>query len=269
MINLWENLDNMSIVKKHWQETRYTFNLSLSLAKADFKLKNEGSYLGIIWYLLNPILTFTLLFLVFNDRLGQNISNYPLYLLFGIIMFNFFQNCTYESVRIIRESRWIIKSINFPIESLILGIILKNLFSHLFELIVAVAVILFLDANAAGIIFYFIILLFFMVFVFGASLILSSLTVYFNDIENVWSFGVRLLWLGTPIFYAIEGQTNLFYANLLNPMYYFITIARDIIIYSRTPDAWLLLAGIFYSLLVMSLGLFLFRKLKTKLAEKI
>jgi lipopolysaccharide transport system permease protein len=259
----------MSIVKKHWQEIRYTFNLSLSLAKADFKLKNEGSYLGIIWYLLNPILTFALLFLVFNDRLGQNISNYPLYLLFGIVMFNFFQNCTYESVRIIRESRWIIKSINFPIESLILGIILKNLFSHFFELIVVVAVMLFFHANFIGVIFYPIILLFFMVFIFGVSLILSSLTAYFNDIENVWNFGVRLLWLGTPIFYAIEGQTRLFYLNLFNPMYYFITITRDFVIYSRISDVWLLLAGFFYSLFIMSLGFLLFRKLKTKISEKI
>ena len=70
--------------------------LSFALAKAQFKLRNEGSYLGIFWYILNPIFIFSLLLLIFSTRVGQGIPHYPLYLLLGIIMFNFFQTATIE-----------------------------------------------------------------------------------------------------------------------------------------------------------------------------
>src|SRR4030042_3140482 len=93
---------------------RHFLDLSLEIAKSSFKLRNEGSYLGIFWYLLNPLLLFLLLLLVFSDRLGNSIPSYPLYLLLGIVIFNFFQQATTESTKIIvRDYGELIKSINF------------------------------------------------------------------------------------------------------------------------------------------------------------
>lgn len=219
-------MDTKSVLQK----IRSILGLGFVLAKAEFKLRNEGSYLGIFWYLLNPLLMFGLLFLVFSDRLGGNIPMYPLYLLTGIIMFNFFQSSTIESVGVILgDHRWIIKSINFPRESLVVSIVLKNLFSHFFEMVFLIVLLLFLKVSIVGMLYYFILLVFFLFFIFGISLILSSLTVYLVDIESIWIFASKLLWLGTPIFYSIAGQKNLFYINLLNPMYYFITVARSFV----------------------------------------
>jgi len=255
-------------IKKYYQKIKSILGLSLQLAKAGFKLRNEGSYLGILWYLLNPLLMFCLLFLIFSNRLGVEIPNYPLYLLLGIIMFNFFQQATTEATKtIIHEYRLLIKSINFPRESLIGSIVLKTLFSHLFEIILFIIFLLIFKNSLIGIISYPIILLFFCFFAFGVSLILAALTVYFIDLENIWLFASRLVWLGTPIFYAIEGQTRLFYINLLNPMYYFITIARDLIIYARTPELWLISGAVGYSLLFLVIGFLIFNKLKIKFAE--
>jgi len=249
--------------KNFWQ-------LRLTLAKAGFKLRNEGSYLGIFWYLLNPLLMFGLLLLVFTDRLGSNIPSYPLYLLLGIIMFNFFQRITTESTKIItQEYSGVIKSINFPKESLVGSVILKTFFSHLFEIILFVIFILIFKGSLIGLIFYPIILIVFCIFILGISLILSALTVYFVDLGNIWVFVSRLIWLGTPIFYAIEGQTRLFYVNLLNPIYYFITIARESIIYARVPELWLIFGMITYSLLFLLIGILIFNKLKIKFAEMI
>lgn len=246
-----------------------TLELSLALAKAGFKEKNEGSYLGIFWYLLNPLLLFLVLLLVFSDRVGTNIPKYPLYLLLGIIMFNSFQRATIDSTRVIRENRWIIKSINFPRESLVSSIVLKTLFSHIFEMILFTALALLFKSPLSGIIFYPLILIFFYIFIFGTSLILSSLTVYFLDMQNVWAFVSRLIWLGTPIFYAIGGQTRLFFVSLLNPMYYFITISRDVMVYMKMPQVWMIIGAIVYSLLFLVIGLLLFNKLKIKFAEMI
>jgi ABC-type polysaccharide/polyol phosphate export permease len=263
MFNLLFFEKKIKIVKRVW-------GLSLQLAKAQFKLRNEGSYLGVFWYLLNPLLMFSLLFLIFAQRLGTNIPNYSVYLLIGIVMFNFFQGATIEATRsIIAENAVLIKSINFPRESLILGIVIKNLFSHFFEIIMISFILIYFNISFFGIIGYFFILIFFCIFVFGFSLTLSALTVYISDVENIWNFGVRLVWFGTPIFYAIEGQTKLFYLNLLNPMFYFITIARDILIYNQVPETYLIMGVIFYSFLFLGAGLFVFEKLKYKFAELI
>jgi len=248
---------------------RRTLRLSIALAKAEFKLRNEGTYLGILWYLLNPLLMFTLLFFVFSDRLGQNIPYYPLYLLLGIIMFNFFQQTTIESTRIINEHNWIIKSINFPREALLGSIVLKFLFSHLFEIVVFFIFMLFLGTQITGIISYPLILFFFCLFISGVSFILSALAVYFIDLKNVWLFTSTLLWFATPIFYTIGSQTRLFIFNLFNPMYYFITIARETIIYSKMPELWMILGMIGYTFLALTVGFIVFNKLKKKFAELI
>ncbi len=245
------------------------FALSLVIAVTEFKLKNEGSYLGIFWYLLNPLLTFLLLLAIFATRLGEGIPHYPLYLLLGIIVFNFFQQTTTESTKIIHQNNNIIKSINFPQESLIGAVILKNLFSHILEIILFLIISLFLKAPITGILFYPWVLLIFSLFCFGVSLALSALTVHFVDLENIWAFIWRLMWFGTPIFYTIAGQTRLFLLNLLNPLYYFITITRDLVIYAKTPESWLLLAACCYSLLALIVGFSVFSRLKSKFAELI
>ena len=257
-------------MKKYYQKIKSVLGLSVQLAIAEFKLRNEGSYLGIFWYLLNPLLVFALLFLVFSDRLGSGIAQYALYLLFGIIIFNFFQSTTIESVSsMIKENKFIIKSINFSRESLILGIVIKNLFSHFFEVAFFMVMLIFFKISLIGMIYYFFVLFFLCLFTFGVSLLLSSLTVYFSDLESVWIFAVRLLWLGTPIFYAIAGQIRLYYINLFNPMYYFITVARDLIIYGINPGAAMIYGMIFYSVLLFLTGMLIFNKLKVKFAEKI
>jgi ABC-2 type transport system permease protein len=241
--------------------------LSLALAKAEFKLRNEGSYLGIFWYLLNPLLMFALLMLVFSNRLGSDIPNYPLYLLLGIIMFNLFQQATTESTKNIYQHDNIIKSIKFPYEVLLLSTILKVAFSHIFEVIVLIIFLLFFKIPLIGMVFYPAVLFFMIIFTLGVSFILSILTIHFMDMENIWAFASRLLWFATPIFYAVGGQTKLFLFNLFNPMFYFITVARDLIVYFKVPSLWMITGMVGFSLLSLFAGLFLFTSLKKKIAE--
>ena len=243
------------------------FGLSLALAQAGFKLKNEGTWLGVFWYLLSPVLIFLLLSSIFTDRLGGGIPLYPLYLFLGIILFSYFQKISSESVKILRTNEGIIKAIHFPKESLIGSAVLKTLFSHIFEVFILIIFLVIFGIPIKTMIFYPLILFFLSIFAFGASLILSSIEVYFSDLDHIWGFVSKLIWFGTPIFYAIEGQTRLFTANLFNPMFYIITVARDIIVYARMPEAWMILGMVGYSFLSLFIGLFIFNKLKTKFAE--
>jgi len=243
--------------------------LSLSLAKAEFKLKNEGSYFGIIWYILGPILTFLLLLGIFSDRLGNNIAYYPLYLLLGIVMFNLFQNTTTEATKAISIHRGIIKSIKFPLEALIGSITLKAIFSHIFEILIFFIILKSFGLPLVGILFYPLILGVFCIFIFGVSLIFSALNVYFVDLENIWVFASRVLWFATPIFYEIGNQTKLFLINLFNPLYFFIEISRSILIYNKIPDTWVILGSLGYTLISIIIGFLVFNRLKHKFAEMV
>jgi ABC-type polysaccharide/polyol phosphate export permease len=251
------------------QKLKSTLGLSLALAKAQFKLKNEGTWLGVLWYLLAPILTFLFMLGIFHDRLGNNIPNYPLYLLLGIILFNFFRKIADESVAIIKNRSALIKSLNFPRESLILSIVLKTLFSHMFEIIILILFLLFFKIPISTMIYYPIVLIFLTMFTIGASLILSSLGAYFFDLHQIWGFAANIIWFVTPIFYSIGGQDRLFIINLFNPLYYIITFARDLIIYNKLPDLYINLGTIGYSLLFLTTGLFMFNKLRRRFAELI
>ncbi len=251
------------------ERLRRFWELSFVLAKTGFKLRNEGSYLGILWYLLNPLLLFVLLYFVFSTRLGNEIESYSLYLFLGIIMFNFFQNVSVESTRIIGNYRHVIKSLNFPKKVLIGGSVLKSLFSHFFEIIAFSVFILLFGGNLVSVILYLIVLIFLSIFIFGFSLMLGAFAVHFADLENIWAFASRLLWFGTPIFYSIDGQTKLFIANLFNPMFYFISMARDVVIYSTMPELWMILGGIGFSFAFLTLGIIIFTKSENKFAEAI
>ena len=244
------------------------FGVSLSLAKAEFKLKNEGTWLGNLWYVLGPLLTFILLLNIFQDRLGVDIPNYPLYLLIGILVFNYFGNITKSSTRAIRDNS-LIRGIVFPKESIIFSKVFGNLFSHLFEILILIFFLLFFGISLKGLIFYPIILVIVSLFSLGIGLILASIGVYIFDLDNLWIFASTFLWFVTPIFYEIGGQGRLSILNLFNPMYYFITIARDLMIYMRMPELWMILMAIFYTLFSLLVGLLIFNKLKVKFAELI
>lgn len=240
--------------------------VSASLAKAGFKLRNEGSYIGIFWYLLEPLLMFIIL-LSLQTVINTEIPKYPLYLLLGLIMFNFFSNSTSQAITIISGRVKFIKSMKIPHESLVISGMLQTMFSHIFEIILFGFVMFYYGSSIWGLLFYPIVFIFLFMFSFGISLIVSTLGVFIIDMNNVWRVLVRLLWFATPIFYVTKKG---FLENLisLNPLYYFISSARDFVIYQKfnpIPFAYCISIGI----ITLLLGLWIFGKYKNKFAEAI
>jgi ABC-type polysaccharide/polyol phosphate export permease len=250
---------------------RRILGTSYSLGIAHFKLRNEGSYLGIFWYLLNPILMFLLLLAVFSDNLGKDIENYPLYLLLGIVMFNFFQAVTSESTKIIRRDRGVIKSIKFPHESMIGSIVLVAIFSHLFEMVILIIFLLIFKIPLIGLIIYPLILVLFSIFSLGISLILSAIAVYFVDLDNIWMFASKLLWLGTPIMWSLTSESKPYVKVFehLNPLYYFITLTRHVVVYREVPPSWMIFGTLIFTFLSISWGILIFKLSSKKFAEMV
>lgn len=243
-----------------------TWRIAWRLAVADFKLRNEGSYLGILWYLLNPLLLFFVLFLVFFDRLGSGIEAYPAYLIIGILIFNFFARTTGEATNVILESGFI-KSLAFPREALVLAVVLKHLLVHACEAAVFFIVLGTLGVPFVGVLAYAAVLIFVAAFTYGVALFLAALTTRIIDLGNLWQFFIMILWFATPIFYAIEGQERLQALNVLNPLYYFMTAARDLVVYQVMPMPWILAGVAAAPVVALVLGSVTFTRLKGTFSE--
>jgi ABC-type polysaccharide/polyol phosphate export permease len=245
-------------------------DLIKQLTISSFKLRNEGSYLGVMWYFLNPLLTFLILYFIFVNRLGSGIEYYPFYLLIGIIQWNFITLAVGTSMKDVISNSQLIKSMNFKRENLIIASVLMTLINHLLEFLIFFIFLLFFVKVSFLMLLFPLVLFLQFLFILGMCFAFSAIILYFRDLDNIWSFFSRLWWFATPIFYAISSKTPLIYTlNLFNPMYYILTISRDILIYNRLPSTTYFLALACFSLLSFNLGYLIFMRLKSKFAEMI
>ncbi|HEY1037256.1 MAG TPA: ABC transporter permease [Candidatus Paceibacterota bacterium] len=251
------------------ERLRRISSLSFSLAKVHFKLRNEGTYLGMFWYLLNPVVLFAVLLFVKHAAFSHiSIPNYPLYLLVGLVMQNYLSRSVLGAVDVIRKNGGFIRSVKIPLESLVVASSLNLLYAHAFEAILVAGTILFLGVPATTIVFYALSLLLFALFALGVSFAASTLGVFANDIGNIWPIFSQILFFITPIFYEVEPGTLLYAANQFNPLYYFISLARWPA-YQQPGASLPVLLAIAASLAAIGLavGATVFRMHKRKFAE--
>ena len=243
--------------------------LSYQLAKTNFKVKNEGSYLGIFWYLLEPLFLFLILIFIRGALRGSGSPEYPIYLLIGLIVFNFFRQASVSSANSINNNANFLKSMKISQESLVLSRIFQSVFSHMFEIILLMVFIIIFGGSLIGLIFYPLVFFFLFLFALGVGFILAIVGTYVNDLVNVWSVLMRMVWFATPIFYIVEKGSLIYNVNMFNPMFYFITITRDFVVYLRVPELWMVFTICCFSVFVFVLGLFVFERFKDKLAEHV
>jgi len=256
-------------IKVGWYKLKSILGLSLSLAKSYFKTRNEGSYLGIFWYLLNPLAFFVIIMIMSQIISAKPEKDYQLYLFLGLIMFNFFLNSTIGSTKAMVNNSGFLKSIKVNPESFVIAIVLEFIFAHIFEIIMLGFFMLYFKVSLIGLLFYPFIFVFFVLFTIGISFILATLGVHIVDLNNVWDVFVRLLWFITPVFYFAYENSFLYKINLYNPVFYFLTIARDFLIYQKMPSIFIIIFAIIFSLIFFVVGLMAFVKNKNKFAERI
>jgi len=261
-----KNIKKLALLIKEFKDI---LRLAFSLAKANFKLRNEGSYLGFLWYLLEPLCFFGIILLI-GGVIGQHpINYYPLYLFLGLIMFNFFTNSTSIALKSIMANGNLIKSMKISLESLVMSSVFQFVFSHILEMCIFFAFMIYFKASLWLIIFYVPIFFLFLMFVLGVGFMLATVAVYISDLSNIWSVFCRLLWFLTPIFYSMPANSLFHRISYMNPMFHFINISREIIIYGRVPGFSTLLLMVFFSILIFGLGIFIFKKYKLKFAEMV
>lgn len=179
--------------------------LTLVMAITDFKIKYDNSILGYLWSLLKPLLMFGTLYLVFSVFVRWEVENYRLYLLLGIILWNFVSEVTLNSMVLLEGKASILKKIYFPRWIIVIASSLTSLLTLLLNICVFFIFFIFSGAHfQTSALLLIIYLAELYILVVGLALLLCSLYPKFRDIHHIWEVFVQLGFWATPIIYPIS-----------------------------------------------------------------
>lgn len=236
------------------------------LVSRDFRTKYKRSVLGIFWSFLNPLLMMTVQYYVFSTIFKSDIPYYPVYLLSGIVMFNFFSEACGMTLTSIVSNTTLITKVYVPKYIYPLTRILSSSINLLISLIPLFAVAVFSGVNFTKVVFLFpYFLLCLAIFCLGFGMVLAAGMVFFRDIQFLWGVFSMIWMYVTPIFYpeSILPEQFKFILNI-NPLYYFIKDARLCIISGISPEPIAYIQCFLLSTGMLVVGAFVFKKSQDK-----
>lgn len=239
--------------------------------KKDIRGRYKNSILGVFWSFLNPLLQLAVYAIVFPLIMKSDIPNYTVFVCCGLIPWTFFSTAISRTSFVMVENGNIIKKVYFPREILPISIVTSELVNFFISTIIILAFVLAYGMGFTWyIVFYPVILIVQYILLIGISLLVSSLTVYFRDLQHFIGILLQLLFYATPIVYGMDIIPVSFQWILkLNPMSYIIDGYRSIFYYQRMPD--LVGLGIVFaiSIVLCIVGYFIFNKLQKRFAEEL
>ena len=228
------------------------------LVMRDLKIKYRRSFLGYLWSVLNPLMIMLVMTVVFSTMFRRNIENFPVYLLSGQVMFNFMTNSTNQGMRSILGSAALLKKTYVPKYIFTLAKVTSCLVDFLLSLGALALVMLFTGVRPTPYLLLApLVLMQLYVFCVGVGLFLAQATVFFRDIQYIYSV-ITMAWMYlTPIFYPVDMLPERLQGliKLCNPMYCYISQFRGVVLYGWMP-AWHLWAyGSLAALLSLTIGI--------------
>lgn len=244
---------------------KYYYLLTI-LVRRDVKNKYKGSVLGVLWSLLYPLLHMTVLTIVFSTLFNRTIENFPVYLLCGALLFNFFSTSTSVAMRSVLSSANLISKVYVPKYIITLSKIISGFIFFLISLIVLVIIMLLTKAAITMNILYVpIYLVSLFVFCSGVSLILATVTVFFRDIEHLYGVIITILMYASAIFYPADIIPDKYKIILtINPVYQYIKGFRDVVYYGISPEPYNLLICAVLAIVSIVIGVIVFEKNQDK-----
>lgn len=244
---------------------KYHYLLEDLVAK-DFKLKYRRSVLGFLWSILNPLLMMLVITAVFSNIFKSDIEYFPVYYLCGYLIFNFVIEATNGALTSIVQSGYLIKKVYipkyiFPLEKSSFALV-NVLFSF-----VAVVIVILITGMPIKTTIFLIPIPIFLAFIFstGLGLILASMNTFFRDMGHLYSVWTTAWMYLTPMFYPISIiPDNIKTVIYYNPLYYYVTYLRMLVIDGEIPGMEINVICICFSFLFLLIGLLIFKRNQDK-----
>ena len=259
---------------------RRALDLLYLIAAAEFKKTYFGTVLGYLWSLARPLLLFGVLLAVFTQifRIGSQVPNYPVLLLFNIVLFGFFQEGTTGAVTSIVSQESVVRKTQFPRLVIPLAVVLTSFFNLALNLVVVFVFILAwgIDPHWSWLGFP-LVLAAIVVLTAAVAMLVSSLYPRFRDTAIIWTVLATVLFYGTPVLYPLDVvPVEMRDVLLLNPLTPLFELARAWVIDPGAPgpveaaDGWaLLLVPAALYVAICALSVWVFRREAPRIAEQL
>ena len=236
------------------------------LIKKGIRLKYRRSYLGILWSLLEPLLTMIVLTIVFGTLLGHNEKEFPVYILAGRLIYTLFSQSSTAALKSIRANQGMIKKVYVPKALYPLSAITFNYILFLISLVVLLGVSLVLGVYPTWRVLLAVVPLFVLFLLsVGAGLILSTVGVFFRDMEYLWNVLLMLVMYTCAIFYYPEKILGSSVGWILkyNPLFCIISNFRSCV-FGKTMDTWMLGYSAVFAIVSVIIGIVVFDRNQDK-----
>lgn len=232
------------------------------LIARDIKIKYRKSVLGVFWTLLNPLFMMIILSVVFSNLFKFDVEYFPVYLLSGQLIFNFYSESTNTSMSAIIDNGPLLKKIYVPKYLFVLSRVFSSTINLLasFTALILVMLAMRVDLHYT-VLLVPIPLVFIIIFSLGVGLVLSAITVKFRDIMHLYSVFVTALMYLTPVIYPMSILPEwLKPIVLLNPITNILQMFRDVMLYHSLPGLQSMIIAVVECVIILAFGLYVFYK---------
>ena len=245
------------------------------MVRRELRQKYKGSTLGVLWYLVNPLVLMGAYALVFKVLLKvANKPDYPLFLIAGLIVWVFFSQTLLSAAPSLVVNAPLIRKVKFPRETIPASVVAVQLVTFLVMLGILVPVALLVRGNLdVSLLLLPVVVALLFCFVLGVSLAVSIVHAHYRDVEPVLAAALLPWFFLTPIFLPVDefpgARTHQWVADVLqwgNPVAPFVESLRDIVYSGAAPSGGALLYVALAGLGALALGVFAFRRMERDLA---
>jgi ABC-2 type transport system permease protein len=261
-------------------DLRRFWSLTWTLAVTDWKLRFYGSVLGYVWTLARPFLFFGVIYFVFTEIVGlaKNVPNYGVYILFSIVLFNFFGEVTGNSVQALVAREGLLRKMRFPRLVIPMSVALTALFNLGCTL---VAVMIFAVISGVypdwGWLELPVLVLLLALLATGIGMLLSALFVRYRDVQPIWEVVQQMLFYASPILYVTTIVPAKYqHAYMCNPLASLFSQMRHAVVDPTAPTAAALIGGSVRLLIplgliavAVALGAWVFNREAPRIAENL
>jgi ABC-2 type transport system permease protein len=246
-----------------------------SNVKKEIRGKYKGSFLGVLWSFVSPLLMTLVYAIVFPFLMrGAGYEHYTTFLIIGILPWTWFTTNIAQGTFTIIGNGPIIKKVYFPREILPISVVTSGLVNFLISCLI---IFIFLIFSGIGfsiqILWLPLIIIIQYLLTLGIIFITGAINVYIRDLEYIINFLIQMLFYGTPILYSVEMFSNapIIIKTLINinPMGIIITSYRNVLYWGTMPNIISLLSVLVFSIILCIIGLMIFRKLSKGFAEEV
>ncbi len=239
--------------------------------KKEIRGKYKGSFLGVLWSFINPLLMVLVYAIVFPYIMRIETENYLIFLICGVIPWSFFTLSLSQGTTTITNNGNLIKKVYFPREILPISVVSSTVINFLISCII---ILLFVIFGGIGLSWHLaflpLIVIVQYILTLGIVFVLSAINVYVKDVEYIVMFIINLMFYATPVLYTTDTFSGpILWIFKLNPMAHLINAYRDIFYLHQVPE--LLNLGILFiiSIVILLIGYNIFKKLEKRFAEEI